>query len=254
MFFILSKLLNFLFSPAFWLVLGLGVLYKLRNERWRKRVLLAILAVFLLFSNRFFVNEMWLLWEVAPTPLEQVGKYEVGIVLTGVTQPYKEPHDRIYFEKGADRIYHALLLYRRGNISKILISGAPHIEWHGGTQGAQTQDIEQLLWAAGVPKEDVILEQNSRNTHENALYSREALQQAGVEGKSLLITSAFHLRRAKGCFEKAGVSVDVFSTDFYTVERGYALSPVPSEKSFFEMGKLIHEIMGYIVYALTGKI
>jgi uncharacterized SAM-binding protein YcdF (DUF218 family) len=254
MFFILSKTLDFLLSPAFWLFLVLLLLLISKNARFKRRLLRLTLVFFLIFTNKFIVNEAWLLWEIPPTPLEAVQNYQVGIVLTGVTQPFKSPYDRVYFDKGADRIFHALLLYRRGKIKKIMICGVPHIRWNGKTDGKQTQDIEQLLVAAGVPMDDIILERKSKNTYENALFAKKMLAAYQLHDRPLLITSAFHLRRARACFEKVGVEVDTFSTDFYSIDREFAYNPIPSEKNLYDWGKLIHEWAGYLVYKITGKI
>ena len=48
---------------------------------------------------------------------------------------------------------------------------------------------------AGVRKKDILLENQSRNTHENAIYSLKIIEEENIEGKVLLITSAFHMRR-----------------------------------------------------------
>ncbi|WP_027002370.1 YdcF family protein [Hugenholtzia roseola] len=254
MFFLLSKTLDFLLSPAFWLLLMLLFLLFMKNSHWKRRLLRFMIVFFLIFTNKFIVNEAWLLWEIPPTPMEEVGSYQVGIVLTGVTQPFKSPYDRVYFDKGADRIFHALLLYRKGKIKKIMVCGAPHIRWNGQTDGKQTQDVEQMLIAAGVPIGDIILERKSKNTYENALFAKKMLTTYQIKEKPLLITSAFHLRRARACFEKADIAVDTFSTDFYSIEREFAYNPIPSEKNLYDWGKLIHEWAGYLVYKMTGKI
>jgi len=68
----------------------------------------------------------------------------------------------------------------------------------------------------GVAPEDIIIESASRNTHENALYVKDLVSSNAKKGKVILITSAFHMRRAEGCFRKVGIDVTGFSTDFYS--------------------------------------
>jgi vancomycin permeability regulator SanA len=123
MFFILSKTLYYLMMPLVW-VLGILLFARLtRNERLRKRLLTLGIGLVWLLGNNFLVNEALLLWEIPPTPMSRVGSYDVAIVLTGITNSTKQPRDRAYFEKGADRITHALQLYKMGKVKKILISG-----------------------------------------------------------------------------------------------------------------------------------
>ncbi|WP_242478980.1 hypothetical protein [Hymenobacter lapidiphilus] len=120
MFFLLSKLLDFLLSPALWIV---GLL--LVGLLWRKRQLLwAAAAALLFFTNPFLANEALLAWERPPVTLQQLGTgYDAGILLTGITDVQKSPHDRVYLGAGADRLLHTLWLYRAGRIRRIIISG-----------------------------------------------------------------------------------------------------------------------------------
>jgi len=107
---------------------------------------------------------------------------------------------------------------------------------------------------AGVPEADIITESNSRNTRENAVNTARVLAQHPEWKRLLLVTSAFHMRRAEGCFQKAGVKTDSYSTDFYARERSYALDEtiLPSIDAFDLWHLLIHEIVGYAVYKLLG--
>ena len=95
------------------------------KKRFLKKKFLILGVVYLFFfSNRFIVNEVLLMWEIPPTPYENITEvYQAGIVLGGVTNSEKTPRDRVYFSKGADRITHAYQLYNLGKIEKILVSG-----------------------------------------------------------------------------------------------------------------------------------
>ncbi|MDW8296239.1 MAG: YdcF family protein, partial [Raineya sp.] len=169
---------------------------------------------------------------------------------TGISNTQKEPADRLYLNKGGDRLTHTLMLYKMGKIKKILISGGHFFEKdiHEG------KEIKKILLMAGVAENDIILEDKSLNTRENALFSAKILQTQFRSQKYLLITSAFHLRRAKGCFEKAGIAVDVFSVDFYSQNRSWLPASwlVPNEKSLYYWYVLLHEMLGYVVYKIVG--
>ena len=60
-----------------------------------------------------------LAWEPEFKGFNEVKNHEIGIVLTGVTNLSKTAYDRTFFNKGADRITHALQLYRERKIKKI---------------------------------------------------------------------------------------------------------------------------------------
>ncbi len=239
--------------PLTWVFGLLLFSYFTRKEKWKKKAFWTGLLLLFVFSNEFLANEAMLAWEVPPTPMTEVKNYEVGIVLTGVTNYNKEPRDRVYFVKGADRATHAMQLYFAGKIKKILITGGKAtIVDYGHT--AESINLKGLMVMCGIPEKDIIVESEANNTRENATLSAVILNKAYPHTKHLLITSAFHMRRSKGCFDKAGLDTDEFSVDFYSHERKFL--PVelllPSEAAISKWGILVHEIMGYVVYKVVG--
>jgi uncharacterized SAM-binding protein YcdF (DUF218 family) len=185
--------------------------------------------------------------------IQDLPEYEVGIVLGGITSD-KEPRDRVHTSGAADRILHAVQLYREGKIKKILVSGG---------SGKILQDsvveavlLRRLLLHSQVPEEDILLEDQSRNTHENAAFSSRILQAKYPGQKQLLITSAFHMRRALACFEKVGQPVDPFCVDFRGEE--YKFTPdvlvIPNSGAIGHWETFIREILGMIAYKVAGYI
>lgn len=241
--------------PATLVAIGLLLSLFLKNSRWKKISLLSTIVLFFLFTNDFIINEIYLRWEIPPTAFRDVpDDYDIGIVLTGIANLQKEPDDRVYFNKGADRIIHAIDLYKRGKIRKILISG--------GTGSLKRPDLTEantlvkVLEMFDVPDQDIIIEKESRNTHENAQFSARILNESFPDGKYLLITSAFHLRRAEACFEKVGIEVDIFSTDFYSHPTSFTIDSMllPNESAFDKWQTFIREILGIVAYKIAGYI
>ena len=71
----------------------------------------------------------------------------------------------------------------------------------------------------------------------------------------LLITSGFHLRRAKACFEKVGVQVDTFGANYLSNERNYYWYNILPKEDYFAHSQLIfREIIGYYTYKTMGWI
>lgn len=250
MFFILSKTLFYLLMPLTWVLACFLMSIFLKRPSLKKRFFRIALGLLLFFTNPFFINEALLAWEIAPTEIQKLKTYDVGIVLTGISNAQRQPKDRLYLNKGGDRLIHTLQLYKMGKIKKIIISGGHFFEddIHEG------KEMKNILVSAGIPEEDIILEEKSLNTRENALFSAKILQEKFPKKSYLLITSAFHLRRAKACFQKANIETDVFAVDFYSQNRAWLPSHwlAPNEKSLYYWYVLLHEILGYVVYKIVG--
>lgn len=256
MFFYFSQLFSFLIMPfticLVTLVIGLFFIHR----KFGKRLIFGSLVLFLFFSNSYISNRIMHAWEPAPRELETLPVYEIGIVLTGITNIDKLPKDRTYFNKGADRVTHALQLYKMGKLKKILISGG--LGFDPIHPKSEAESLAEFLMWAGVKKSDLILETKAVNTRENALFTRQVLDQAGflpmTEANLLLITSAFHMKRAKACFQKTGLYPDTFPVDYYASEPRLSLQSVfqPSVQSIFTWHRLVKEWVGIVVYKLAG--
>jgi uncharacterized SAM-binding protein YcdF (DUF218 family) len=238
--------------PLTWILAFLLYAIFTKNVKSRKKSLVIATTLLLFFTNPFIVNEAWLLWEVPPTPYSKVQHYDAAIILTGISNTDKSPKDRIYTDKGADRVLQPMRLYKAGYVKKIIISGGSGSLTN--KESSEAADLKTILVCSGVPGNDVLLEERSRNTHENAVFTKSILQQHPEYKKLLLVTSAFHLRRAAACFKKEGIKADAFSVDFYTSDRSFFPIDliVPQEYSLYLWQKLFHEVLGYIVYDLVG--
>lgn len=253
MFFFFSKVLSFVTNP---LVLVCSLLLAsvfFKKERLKKSFFWTSFALLIFFSNDFIANEVMAAWEIPPTPYAEIkNTYPVGIVLTGVTLTDKEPDDRVYFHHGADRVVHAVQLYKLGIIKKILISGGMGRLITKGRREAD--DVFKVMVLMGVPATDLIIENESRNTYESALNLKRLLKDSTE--KSLLITSAFHMRRSNACFKKAGLPVDLFTTDFYTHPRSFTPETlfIPQIDAVMVWQKLFKEWIGMLAYKMAGYI
>jgi uncharacterized SAM-binding protein YcdF (DUF218 family) len=254
MFFILSKILNFLTNPLLIVIACFLVSIFLKKEKLKKRFFWIAISLLFFFSNDFLVNEVMLAWEIPATPYVEINKtYDWGIILTGVTYNDRELGDRVYFQHGADRVVHTVELYKKGIIKKIMISGGTGRLITSGRKEAD--EIFRAMKLMGVPDQDMAIENESRNTYESAVNVKRLLKDDPGH-QYLLITSAFHIRRSEACFRKAGFKVDVFSTDFYTHPRYFTLDVflIPSSDSITTWQKLFKEWAGMIAYKIAGYI
>jgi uncharacterized SAM-binding protein YcdF (DUF218 family) len=256
MFFYLSQFLSFLAMPLtiISVLIAVGAIYL--KKKWGKRSLWTGIILLWFFSNPFIANQAMLAWEPDFKDFNAIGNHEYGIVLTGVTNISKTAYDRTFFNKGADRITHALQLYRMGKIKKILITGGQGLNPVNSQTEAET--LERFLLMTGVPSEDILIEDQAKNTAQNAQFSKDFLDKNGIDSSQefVLITSAFHMYRAKACFDKVGLKTETFPTDYYSHETKYDLSAFsyPSPSSIDNWHKLVKEWIGIIVYKLVGYI
>ncbi len=255
MFFLLSKLLLFVISPFFWFSIAfLGALF-LKREKWKSICKWTSVGIFFFFTNSFVFLKFCGLWEIHGTPVSQVKKYDVGIVLTGMAE-YNNDLQLLSIRRGADRIWQAITLYHQGKIQKILISGDNgYVSNRGLHEAAQLKEV-LVHWK--IPEKDIITEEISRNTYENAVESKKILDRSYPHMKNnLLITSGKHMRRARACFEKAGLECDTYSTDLYTGPSDtyyWDQYLIPDVSNFSEWHQLLKEMVGYLVYDMTGYI
>jgi len=252
MFFILSKTVALLFMPLSIVLITLALSFVVKPVKFRKYLRILSLVLLMFFSNKGLINSIFKAWEVETIPFEKLGKYDVGIVLAGIVLKKDNPDDRVYFQKGADRIIHASQLYHQGKINKILISG--------GSGNLLDQELKEssllgrYLESRNIPPEDIWIEIESRNTYENAVQTKKILDRDFGKGKYLLITSAFHMRRAQACFEKLGMEVSPFSTDFYAEKANIAAYFSFSAFSLMKWTILIKEWLGYLAYWAAGYV
>ena len=99
-----------------------------------------------------------------------------------------------------------------------------------------------------MPAQDIVLESESVNTHDNAVFSARLLQAKKLQ-RVLLVTSAFHMRRALGAFLAQGVDAVPAPTDFQRIAgRSLFMPGLPAVSNLARTTYALHEIIGYQVY------
>jgi len=253
MFFFISKLLHILVMPIFWILFFWLLFVWKRQTKWRKKLLVSAVLVSFIFTNTIIFKEFVRLWEVHGEKKDAIAVYDVAVVLGGMFE-YNNDLETLSIRRGGDRIWQALGLYHRGKVKKLLISGSHgFLSSRGLDEAVQLRD-ELILW--GIPQQDIWIDSESQNTHENAVECFKILQQNGLEnGKILLVTSGTHMKRSVACFEKQGLDVKPFSTDLFTgPKRAYHWDEyfIPSLSTANDWSVLTHEWAGYIVYRIMG--
>jgi uncharacterized SAM-binding protein YcdF (DUF218 family) len=247
MFYILSKILYYLILPYSWIVILLALSFVLRKDQVKKRFRRLSIVLIYVFSIPWFSNIALRLIETDPIEIE--GTFEIGVVLGGMLSANDDPHDQFQFNDSPERLLEAIRLYNAQKVGTILITtGAGDIQ---NKQFNEGDLLEQLALEIGVLREDLIVENASRNTYENALYTSNLLKE---NREILLITSAFHMKRAAACFRNQGFDVTEYPVDFRAIETFKITDLIPQSDAFQNWNIVIKELVGLTMYKMMGYI
>jgi len=187
-----------------------------------------------------------------PTELRG-GDFEGIIVLGGAVDPdTTEMRTAFDVNEAGERLFAAAMLAKRFPDKPILLSGGS-----GRLRGPLADEARakrDLLTSLGVPRDQILLEDRSRNTSENATNAAEVL---GPRARKpwLLITSAFHMPRAVGCFREAGVTVIAWPVDWRADPRWVIpLLETRGAAGLARVDLAIREYIGLLAYRMTGRI
>ncbi|RUZ18261.1 YdcF family protein [Mesorhizobium sp. M7A.F.Ca.CA.001.04.1.1] len=151
-----------------------------------------------------------------------------------------------------DRMVETAILARRFPTAKVVVSGGTGALFLDGEGDAAT--APRLLTALGVAADRMILENKSRNTYENAVFTKELVTPKPGE-TWLLVTSAFHMPRAKALFDKAGFATVPWPVDYRTSGReGVGLFRDNPADSLQATTMAIREWIGLFAYWLSVRI
>ncbi len=146
------------------------------------------------------------------------------------------------------RIRYAAFLHRETGLP-VLVSGGHVFDREGDSLARVMAD--SLLQDFGI--DSVWLEDQSRNTAENASLSHALLQEKGVE-TVFLVTHAIHMPRAVAAFERSGLEVIPAPTRFHRFHEGsQALLLLPNAGAVVDSYMALHELVGRLWYALRGR-
>jgi len=262
--FLASKLLTFLTQPLAWvgaLVFAALVLLGPQQQRsqavrarWGRRTL--GLALFLLLVQG---------WEPLPDAglraledpyttapdAQAVQLYHGVVVLGGALEPSRvwEGRSQPALNEASERMLAPLVLLRQKPDLELLFSGGEGELWGTGLSEAARARI--FYDALGLPTQHLRVEDRSRTTYENAIYSARL---DGVDPTKpwLLVTSAWHMRRALATFQKAGWNVTPYAVDFNTGSQTdwTTYSLVRGSRKWTV---LLHEWLGLLAYRLSGQ-
>lgn len=188
-------------------------------------------------------------------PLPDLPLSATGIIVLGGSHGGKigELRRQMTLGETSGRIVEAARLARRLPWTKLVFTGgSPRVLPDTDLGAALARDF--FVWA-GIGPDRILLEQDSRNTFENAVFTKRIIKP--LPGETwILVTSAYHMPRSVGIFRKAGWNVIAWPSDYKTagggVERAIRYDSGPNAR-LWNLTLAINEWVGLVSYYLLGR-
>jgi uncharacterized SAM-binding protein YcdF (DUF218 family) len=155
----------------------------------------------------------------------------------------------------ADRFFAGVELFKAGKAPWLVFTGG----WVPWEPDAQPEGVVLKAYAQelGVPSSAIVVSDNAQNTAEEALAVKSVLDSKFNHLdriKITLVTSAFHMQRAKRLFESAGFDVTEFPVDFQVsaAQKFTVLDLLPQAQAMQQTEMAVREIYGRAFYTLLG--
>jgi uncharacterized SAM-binding protein YcdF (DUF218 family) len=249
MYYYISKLAYLFIAPENWIIALVLAALLIKNAVTRKRLQFSVLALILLFGNRFLFTTLVTAWQPKPVDPATMPTCEAAILLGGGASFDK--YGVGYFNSAADRFIQAVILYKTGKVKRIIISG-------GSNAAGQPKDADfqyRKMLDLGIPATDLIVEDSSATTFENAVCTKQIIDPLHLQPPFILVTSATHIPRAQSVFVKAGIPVIPFPCNYNVVESQLSFSDyfIPNTATLFSWSGFLKEVVGMLGYRLFHK-
>ncbi len=263
--FLLSKLLPQLLYP-----LGLGLLLQLSGQlagqRWRRLGQgLGWGGLGLIWLCALPITSRQLIWgleepaaALTPSPLPRA---DAVVVLGGGLRPALPPRQGVEVAEGGDRLLTGLRLLRRGQAAHLVTSGAQVSFTAHDPAAPEALSARALALELGAQPGQILVNQASRNTAEEAVHIGALARQQGWR-RVLLVTSGFHMQRSLATFRaRNGLEVIPVSCDFQLPAReswgsptlaSLALDLLPDAHALALSTLALKEHLGLTLYRLRG--
>ena len=219
---LLFRVLQLFTEPYFLVFLAVVIIALLRrrnkSKKWRVGILITTILMIIFIGNGFLgrLTSGYLQKSYLQTPEVNISTAQNPIIVVlggGVVDidNTEKLHTMSYSRMvTAYQLYHE---YQKNNQScKILISGK------GRGYISEAELFSENFKKMGVPDSDIIKEDQSMNTYQNAKFSNEILKKMGASNLLYLVTSGFHMKRSVALFQTFGLKPIPQASDFIDTE------------------------------------
>ena len=256
MFFALSKTIGVMLLPTNFLI-GLGllgaVLLFTRFAALGRMLVTASIVLLAICGFSPLGNMLLYPLEARFPPWDNTRGAPDGIlVLGGSIEPeLSAAHGVTVFKGSVDRIVTAAALAHRYPKARIVFSGGS-ANLVADDSAKEADYAVSVFERLGIAKDRLTMERRSRNTQENAEFSKTLVVPKAGE-RWLLVTSAYHMPRSVGVFRKAGFAVEPYPADWRT-GRGQLLTfSTFASEGLDHADTALREWMGLAAYRISGK-
>ena len=256
MFFFLSKILGFFALPSnLLIVLGLvGIaIAVLRGGRAGGRLVVASLILLTILGFSPLSNALMLPLEQRFPPWDASRGAPAGIIVLGgaFDTIVSATRDDIPLTDAAERMTVSAALALKYPQARLIFSGGTGtLVYDGPTEG----ELARRFYASlGIPADRIAIEEESRDTAENAMLTKPLADPKPGE-RWLLVTSAYHMPRSIGVFRRVGFAVEAYPLDYRTRGIEDLARPFPSLGEGLRRGDTaMREWIGLLMYRLAGR-
>jgi uncharacterized SAM-binding protein YcdF (DUF218 family) len=254
-FFYSSKLFWIIISPdnLFLVFLTAGIF--LLFTRWQKKAKkLLLIMVFPAWLLALLPIGEWLFYPLeSQYPSHPVLPDQIDgiIVLGGAVNPSLSQYwKQLETYSSHERLSEFILLAKQYPEARLVFTGGnASLRKHATTEAEQVKDY---FIQSGINKNRLLLENEARNTYENAIYSKRLAQPASDENW-ILITSAYHMPRSMGVFCKQGWATIPYPVDHASQPDRMFTAKLNLSVHLFNLVEASHEWVGLLAYFVTGK-
>lgn len=238
------------------IVTSIGIMFSDKEHKKYKLFIRTNLTLIIIISAISFTNlASWIMLPLESRfsdyrQLSLNENYSGIIVLAGSERTIVSSYvNQVTFSNAGERLYQT---FSAAN----LFPSLPIIHSGGGrndpSQLSENEVAEQFFIDSGLDLNRVRFDDKSYNTYTNAIESKK-LFKSNENQKWLLITSAYHMPRAVGAFQKAEINIHPYPVDYRTPLKYYSFIRFNMSENFRIFDLAIHEYLGLISYYFTGR-
>lgn len=215
--------------------------------RNKKKLIYISIGVLYIISTPIFSNNFFKIVEGNEyrKPISAIDSADAIVVLSGMLE-INEMGDSTYIEWGdPDRFFGGLDLFKARKANKLVFTGGK-MPWDN-VQKTEGEVLKEYAIKNAIPQENILITKDLENTADEA---KAVKQLIGSKKKIILVTSAFHMNRAKKLFEKQGFNVVPYKIDFKTTRNKEIklLDFLPSADYLRDTETGIRELIGRLYY------
>jgi len=216
----------------------------------KKKLIYIAIGVLYTISTPIFSNNFFKLVEGSEyrKPISNIDSADAIVVLSGMLE-INEIGDSTYVEWGdPDRFFGGIALFKAGKAQKIVFTGGK-MPWDN-VKKTEGEVLKEFAISNGTPSDKILVTKDVKNTADEAVAVKDLLKSSD---KIILVTSAFHMYRAKRLFEKQGFKVISYKVD-YRVSRNSKLTIMDFMPTinFLEKTEIgLRELLGRLFYFIN---